>query len=285
MDPVAWLTDPFGSGFMQRAAVAAVIVGGTVPLVGTWILLRRLSYLGDAMSHATLAGIALAFLFGMSITGGALIGGVVMALLIALLDRHPRLRQDAVIGIGESVLFAVGIVVINGSGRIGVDLSHFLLGQITTVSAADLWLDLALAAIAVGASWLLFPDLLAATFDEQRALQVGVPVARLQLVLLILLSVAIVVSLQTVGLLLSVALLVIPASTARLLTDRVAPMSVIAMGIGIGVSLVGLVVAYHAGTPAGATIALLAAAVLGTVAIGTVPRRARPAVIATGSRA
>jgi ABC-type Mn2+/Zn2+ transport system permease subunit len=285
MDLAGWLVDPFASGFMQRAAVAAIIVGGTVPLVGTWILLRRLSYLGDAMSHATLAGIALAFIFGLSITGGALLGGIAMALLIALLDRHPRLRQDAVIGIGESVLFAIGIIVINGSGRIGVDLSHFLLGQITTVSTADLWLDLALAAIAVAALWYLFPDLLAATFDAEHALQVGVPVGRLQVALLVLLSVAIVVSLQTVGLLLSVALLVIPASTARLLTDRVAPMSLIAVGIGVTSSLAGLVIAYHAATPAGATIALLAAAILGVVAIATVPRRARPAIVVRASGA
>lgn len=279
LDPVL---APFASGFMQRAAVAAVIVGGTVPLVGTWILLRRLSYLGDAMSHATLAGIALAFLFGMSITGGALLGGVVMALLIALLDRHPRLRQDAVIGIGESVLFAIGIIVINGNGNIGVDLSHFLLGQITTVSTADLWLDLGLAAVTVVALWALFPDLLAATFDAEHALQVGVPVGRLHVALLILLSVAIVVSLQTVGLLLSVALLVIPASTARLVTERVAPMSVIAVVLGIVASLAGLIVAYHAATPAGATIALIAAATLGVVAIVTVPRRARLTIATAG---
>lgn len=278
MDVLDPLFAPFASGFMQRAAVAALIVGGTVPLVGTWILLRRLSYLGDAMSHATLAGIALAFLFGVSITGGALLGGVVMALLIALLDRHPRLRQDAVIGIGESVLFAIGIIVINGNGNIGVDLSHFLLGQITTVSVADLWLDAALAGLAAGVLWFVFPDLLAATFDPEHALQVGVPVGRLHVALLILLSVAIVVSLQTVGLLLSVALLVIPASAARLVTERVAPMSVIAVGLGITASLAGLVIAYHAATPAGATIALLSATILGAIAVATVPRRARTAM-------
>ena len=280
MDPIEWLTAPFASSFMQRAAIAAVIVGGIVPLVGCWIMLRRLSYLGDAMSHATLAGVALGYLFGMSITGGALIGGIVMACLIAVLNSHPRLREDAIIGVGESVLFAIGIIVINGSGSIGVDLTHMLLGQITTVSDADLWLDLVLAVGAVVARWVLFPDLLAATFDEEHARQVGVPVGRLRLTLLVLLSIAIVISLQTVGLLLSVALLVIPASTARLVTDRVAPMSVLAVALGIGASLAGLMLSYHLATPAGATIALVAAALLGVVMVATLPRRVRPTRVA-----
>jgi ABC-type Mn2+/Zn2+ transport system permease subunit len=279
MELLDWLTQPYASSFMQRAAMAAVIVGAIVPLVGCWILLRRLSYLGDAMSHATLAGVALAYLFGLSITGGALLGGVAMALLIALLNSHPRLREDAVIGVGESVLFATGIIIINGSSNIGVDLSHFLLGQITTVSDADLWLDLALATGATAALWFLFPDLLAATFDEEHARQVGVPVARLRLTLLVLLSIAIVISLQTVGLLLSVALLVIPASTARLVTDRVAPMSALAVALGVTASLVGLTLSYHLATPAGATIALAAAAILGVVMVATLPRRVRPSAV------
>jgi len=275
IDPLAFFTQPYGSSFMLRAAAAAVIVGATVPLVGCWIQLRRLSYLGDAMSHATLAGIALAYLLGISITGGALLGGIAMAGLIALINSHPRLREDAAIGIVESVLFAIGIIIINRSTNISVDLGHFLLGQITTVSEADLWLDVGLAAVAAVAIWFLFGDLLGATFDEDHARQVGIPVGPLRTGLLVLLSIAIVVSLQTVGLLLSVALLVIPASTARLLTQRVASMSVLAVALGVGASLFGLTLAYHLATPAGATIALVSAAILGLVATATAPRRIR----------
>jgi len=278
-----FFTQPFGSSFMLRAAAAAVIVGATVPLVGCWIQLRRLSYLGDAMSHATLAGIALAYLLGMSITGGALMGGIAMAGLIALINSHPRLREDAAIGIVESVLFAIGIIIINRSTNISVDLGHFLLGQITTVSEADLWLDLGLAAGAAAAIWFLFGDLLGATFDEDHARQVGIPVGPLKTGLLVLLSIAIVISLQTVGLLLSVALLVIPAATARLVTQRVASMSILAVLLGVGASLFGLTLAYHLATPAGATISLVSAAILALVAMATAPRRIRrPMEVAHG---
>ncbi|MFO1541310.1 MAG: metal ABC transporter permease, partial [Chloroflexota bacterium] len=116
MDPLAWLTEPYGSTFMQRAAIAALIVGAVVPTIGCWTLLRRLSYLGDAMSHGTLAGIAIGSLAGLSVTGGALAGGLVMSLVIVALLAHPRLREDTVVGIAESALFAIGLVV---SGRWG----------------------------------------------------------------------------------------------------------------------------------------------------------------------
>lgn len=274
MDPLAWLTEPYGSTFMQRAAIAALIVGAVVPTIGCWTLLRRLSYLGDAMSHGTLAGIAIGSLAGLSVTGGALAGGLVMSLVIVALLAHPRLREDTVVGIAESALFAIGLVVIGRYGSGGVDLAHLLLGGITTVGDDDLAVASALALLVLVGITLLFRDLRIATFDREHARQVGVRVDALALLLMMLLAVAIVVSLKVVGLLLSVGLLVIPPAAARMVTDRVVPMTFVAIGVGTAGSLTGLTLAYHLGTPAGATITLTVGAVL--VLLAPVGARRQP---------
>lgn len=255
---MSWFLDPFQSEFMQHAAIVAAIVGILAPAVGVWMVLRSLAYLGDAMSHATLGGVAVAVLLGWSVTVGALAAGLLMAVLIALLSTRPRLREDAIIGVVETILFAIGVIVITKNGT-GVDLSHYLFGQITTVSDADIATNAALAVVALGILWLVRQDLLAATFDPLHAVQVGIHVTRLRYVLLVLVSVTVVVSLSTVGLLMSVAMLITPAAAARLVTDRIGTMTAVACGIGVTSALGGLVVSYHLSSPPGATIALVAA--------------------------
>lgn len=273
-DALTWLTEPYGYAFMQRALLAALLVGLVAPLVGCWIVLRRLAYLTDAMSHATLAGVAAAYLTGISLTAGALGAGLVMAALMAGLAAHPRLAEDAIIGIVEVALFAAGILVITGSGSVSVDLSHFLLGSITTVSPADLQLNLILGAAAIAALTWVFSDLRAATFDPVHAALVGVRVSALRSGLLVLLAVMVVISLQTVGLLMSVAMVVIPAATARLWTQTVTTMSALAAGVGVSCAALGLTLAYHLATPPGATIALVCVAALTLSFAATLPRRA-----------
>lgn len=271
---VDWFADPYRSEFMRHALVAAVLVGVVAPLVGVWIVLRRLAYLGDAMSHSLLAGVAGAYLLGASITAGALVAGLVMAGAIAALAAHPRLRADAVIGVVETALFAVGVILVSTrSDRIGVNLSAYLFGQITTVTTGDLAVNVVLAATVVAAVGWLFADLRAATFDPVHARLVGVRVGALGSGLLVLLAVSIVVSLQTVGLLMSVAMLVTPAATARLLTCRTASMSVVAVAIGVAAAYLGLTTSYHLDTPPGATVALTAVAALVVALLVTLPRR------------
>jgi len=255
-----WLLDPYTSQFMRRALLAAILVGVLCPVVGVWVVLRRLAFLGDAMSHSSLAGVATAYLLGASIVAGALLAGLVMGLLVAVLGARRRLHDDAAIGVVETVLFATGLLLIARNDNVGVDLTHFLLGQITTVDDHDLLLSGALTALVLAAAALLGRDLLWATFDPVHARGVGVPDRLVRTVVLAMVSIAVVVSLQTVGLLMSIAILVTPAASARLCTHRVSTMTALAVSLGVASTVGGLTLSYHLGTPPGATIALVAAA-------------------------
>ncbi|HEY4277024.1 MAG TPA: metal ABC transporter permease [Conexibacter sp.] len=276
MPDLGWLTEPYHYDFMQRALIAALIVGAIAPLVGTWIVLRRLSYLGDAMSHATVGGVAVAYLGGWSITVGAIGAGLAMAGMMSVLETHPRLREDAIIGAVEAALFAAGIVVITSSHSISIDLTHLLFGSITTVTDADLLRSAALGGGCLALLALLFRDLRAATFDPQHAVLVGIPTGLLRFVLYVLLAITVVLGLQSVGLLMSVALFVIPPAAARLWSGTVRRMAALAACFGVGSSLAGLTISYHAGSAPGATIALCSVAILAISFVATLPRRVRP---------
>ena len=273
MPELHWLTDPYAYDFMRRALLASLIVGSVAPLVGTWIVLRRLAYLGDAMSHATVGGVAVAYLAGISITVGAIGAGLAMAALMGLLASHPRLREDAIIGAVEAALFAVGIVIISSRHDIGIDLSHLLFGSITTVNDADLVRDASLGGASVVVLCLLFRDLRAATFDPQHAALVGIRVGPLRYALYALLAVTVVLGLQSVGLLMSVALYVIPPAAARLWCTTAGRMAALAAAFGVVSALGGLTISYHADSAPGATIALCAVAILAVSVAVTLPRR------------
>jgi ABC-type Mn2+/Zn2+ transport system permease subunit len=270
---IDWFTDPYHTEFMRRAAITALLIGVLAPTIGVWVVLRRLAYLGDAMSHGTLAGVAGAYLTGISITLGALAAGVTMGLLVAVFDRQRRLGHDSAIGVAETLMFATGIILISRNDRIGVDLTHYLLGQIVTTSTHDIIVNSALTAIALGVLAITFTDLRNVTFDPGHARQVGIPVGALRLVLIVLISITVVVSLGTVGLLMSVAMLVTPAATARLLTNRIETMTAVAVAIGVVSSLLGLTVSYHLATPPGPTIALVTVAGFAAATLATLPRR------------
>ena len=273
---MSWLVDPYRSTFMLRALGAVVVIGAFSPMVGVWIVLRRLSYLGDAMSHALLAGVAVSLLLGISISAGALAAGLAMAGLLSLLSLHPRLAVESVIGVAETTLFGIGLILVSRySDQIGYDLPHFLLGQVSTTTRGDLVANSVLAVIGAALVLAVFHDLRAATFDPVHAALVGIRTGLLTWLLLSLLAVAIVVSLQTVGLLMSVAMLVVPPVAARLLTDRLVPMTVVAMAIGVGSGVVGLTASYHLESPPGATISLVAVAVLMAALFAPAERRRR----------
>jgi len=257
---IDWFTDPYQTEFMRNAAVMAILVGVLAPTVGVWVVLRRLAYLGDAMSHGTLAGVAAAYLTGISITLGALAAGVVMGLLVAVFDRQRRLGHDSAIGVAETLMFATGIILISRNDRIGVDLTHYLFGQIVTTSTNDIIVNSALTAVALAIVVVAFDDLRNVTFDPGHAQQVGIPVGPLRLVLIALISITVVVSLGTVGLLMSVAMLITPAATARLLTNRIETMTALAITVGVTSAIAGLTISYHLATPPGPTIALVTVA-------------------------
>jgi ABC-type Mn2+/Zn2+ transport system permease subunit len=281
---IDWFTDPYATEFMRRAGIMALLIGILAPTIGVWVVLRRLAYLGDAMSHGTLAGVAIAYLAGISITLGALAAGVAMGLPVAFFDRQRRLGHDSAIGVAETFMFATGLVLISRNDNIGVDLTHLLLGQIVTTSAHEVVVNSALTALALGIVAITFADLRNITFDPGHARQVGIPVGPLRLVLIVLISITVVVSLGTVGLLMSVAMLVVPAATARLVTQRVETMTAVAIAVGVLSALVGLTASYHLATPPGPTIALVTVACFTVATVATMrpgrtraPLRTRPA--------
>ncbi len=267
-----WLTDPFQAEFMQRALIATIIIGVVAPVVGTWIVLRRMANLGDAMSHGTLAGVGLAYAAGINVLLGAIGAGLLMAVLLLLFSSNRRIGQETVITVLGTAFFAVGVVVISRIDT-GVELSHFLFGRLLTVSWGDIWLNLALGGGTVLVVMLLFGELRLATFDHVQAEQVGVHVEMVQAVLVLLLSVVVVISLRAVGTVMSVTLLVTPAAAARLLARTLKQMTLIGVAIGVSVGVVGLVISYHIDSAPGATIGLLAAAVFAVVFAATLPRR------------
>jgi ABC-type Mn2+/Zn2+ transport system permease subunit len=253
---MSWFTDPYRTEFMRQAAVMALLVGVLAPVVGVWVVLRRMAYLGDAMSHGTLAGVAGAYLVGISITLGALVAGMVMGLLVVVFDGHRRLGLDVAIGVAETFMFALGVVLIAQQDGIGVELTHYLFGQIVTTSRDDLVVSLVLTVVALVIVAVTFGDLRAVAFDPGHARQVLVPVTGLRIVLVLLISITVVVSLSTVGLLMSVAMLITPAAAARLVTQRVETMTSVAVAVGVTSALGGLTASYHLSTPPGPTIAL-----------------------------
>jgi ABC-type Mn2+/Zn2+ transport system permease subunit len=269
---VHWLTDPFQAEFMQRAFLAAVIIGVVAPVVGTWVVLRRMANLGDAMSHGTLAGVGIAYAAGVSVLIGAIGAGLVIALLLLAFSSNRRLGQETVITVLGTAFFALGVVVISRLDT-GVELTHFLFGRVLTVQWTDIWLNLALGTAAVLVVTVLFGDLRLATFDHVQAEQVGVRVELVQGVLVVLLAVVVVISLRTVGTVMTVTLLVTPPATARLLARNLRQMTLLGVAFGVGEAIVGLMLSYHLSAAPGATIGLVAAVTFAVVFALTLPKR------------
>lgn len=269
---VHWLTDPFQSGFMQRALLATVIIGVVAPVVGTWVVLRRMANLGDAMAHGTLAGVGLAYAAGVNVVLGTLGSGVLLAALLLTFSSNRRLGQETVVTVLGTAFFALGVVVISRLDT-GVELTHFLFGRVLTVQWSDIWLNLALGGGAVVAVLLLFGELRLATFDHVQAEQVGVRVELVQGVLVVLLAVVVVISLRAVGTVMSVTMLVTPAATARLLARNLRQMTLLGVVMGVCEGVAGLLLSYHLGAAPGATIGLVAVGVFAIVFGITLPRR------------
>ncbi len=268
------LTEPFQLEFMRRALLATIIVGIVAPVVGTWVVLRRMANLGDAMAHGTLAGVGVAYAAGFNVVLGALGAGVVMAVLLLALSANRRLGSEALIAVLGTAGFAAGVLIISRLDS-GVELSHFLFGQLLTVGWGDLAVNAALGAGAIVVIAVLFHELRMATFDHVHAEQSGVHVELVHGVLIALLAVVVVISLRTVGTILSVTMLVTPPATARLFTRTLRAMTGWAVALGVAEGVAGLILSYHlsGGAAPAATIALVAAGVFAVAFVLTLPRR------------
>lgn len=269
---IDWLTEPFTLAFMQRALVAAIVVGIVCSVLGCYVVLRSMAFLGDALAHAVLPGIALAYLAGVDLLAGALVAALLVALGIGFLTRYGTVREDTAIGILFAAALSVGVLLISSAGTYATDLTHILFGDVLGVSATDLWLTAGLAAGVLLAVALLYRELLLASFDPLLAHTLGRRPRLVLLVLLVLLALTIVISLQTVGVGLVAALLVTPGATASLLARRLPAMMAVAAAVGVASSVVGLYLSYYLDVASGAAIVLTATAFF-VAAFFLAPRR------------
>lgn len=255
-----WLITPLTYSFMQRGLLAALIVGVICAVIGSYVVLRGMAFLGDALAHAILPGIAIAYLLQGSLALGALIAAVAVALLIGLFSRQGTIREDTAIGILFAAALSLGVALISSIRTYAVDLSHILFGNLLGVSSADLWLVGVLGAAVLVSVIVLYKPFLVISFDPVLAATLRWPAELLRNVLLVLLALTIVASLQTVGVGLVAAMLVTPAATAYLLTRRLPSMMLLAALIGAFSSLVGLYLSYYLNIASGSAVVLTATA-------------------------
>lgn len=275
-----WLTYPFSFEFMQRALAAGVLAVLTTSVVGTWVILRGLAFMGDALAHGVLPGIAVAVLLGLNPVLGATVAALFMVAAIALVHRTTRLSEDTAIGLLFVGMLALGVIIISRSGSFAVDLVAILFGDVLGTSRGDLVLQAVAAAVALGGVTLFYRPLLVLCFNEQKAATLGFRPRLTHLVMMGLITLAVVSSFQAVGALLVFGLLIAPPATAVLLARRVPTVMVVAAVLGVFEVTAGLLLSYHLDTAAGATMSGLAVAVFFLVLAGT-----RVRVALTGRRA
>jgi ABC-type Mn2+/Zn2+ transport system permease subunit len=255
---INWLVAPLQYAFMQRALVAALVVGVLCAILGCYVVLKSMAFIGDAMAHAVLPGIAIAYLLGGNLTLGALIAAVIISLGIGLLSRQGTIREDTAIGILFSAALSLGIVLISSIRSYAVDLSHILFGNVLGVSTQDLIVTIGAAIVILLSVVFLYRRFLVVLFDPILAVTQRLKVGLLRNVLLIILAVTIVVSIQTVGVGLVAALLVTPPATAYLLTRRLPSMMALSAVFGAFSSLVGLYASFYGNISSGAAIVFTA---------------------------
>ena len=266
--------------FLPKALLVCVLASVVCGLVGCHVVLRGMAFIGDAVAHAVFPGVAVAFVLQGSMLVGGLAAGIATAVLVALFSQNGRVREDSVIGIFFAAAFALGILVMSRAPGYGGSLTQFLVGSITGVPDREVVVVGLVSALVVAVLTGLHKELVAVSLDRELARAARLPVTLLDLLLYVLVSVCVVVSVQTVGTILVIALLVTPAATARLLTDRLTTMMALAAAIGAGSSLLGLYLSWCLDLPTGATIVIVATAVFVT-AWALAPRhgllRRRPA--------
>jgi manganese/iron transport system permease protein len=255
---IVWLAEPLKYVFMQRALLAALMVGIVCSVVGCYVVLRSMAFLGDALAHAILPGVAIAYLLNGNLTVGALIAAIAVALGIGFVSRQGMIREDTAIGILFAAALSLGVVLISSIRTYAVDLSHILFGNVLGVSPSDLWLTGGLGLVVLVSVAVCYRPFLVISFDPVLAATLRLPVGMLNNLMLVLLALTIVVSLQTVGVGLVAAMLVTPAATAYLLTRRLRTMMLLAAGFGALSSLVGLYISFYANVVSGAAVVLTA---------------------------
>jgi ABC-type Mn2+/Zn2+ transport system permease subunit len=268
MDTVIGLIiDPFNYGFMLRALYVSVLVGIVCPILGAFVVTRGLAFMGDAMSHAVLPGLVVAFMLGLSPFVAAVPAGMGVAFLIGLIARRTGVSQDTSIGILFAGLFALGLALLATASGVSVDLEDLLLGQVLAVSWSDVYVTAGLVVVVLVVLYALNKELIFTSFDPVGASVAGLPTGRLDYLLLVLLALVIVIALQAVGIVLVMAMLVTPAATASLLARSFIRLMVIGATLGALAAVAGLYISFYADLPSGPSMTLVATAQFIVVAV------------------
>jgi manganese/iron transport system permease protein len=254
------LAQPLAYPFMIRGLLASVMVGTLCAVVGTYVVLRGMAFFGDALAHAILPGVAIAYLLGANLLLGALAMGLVTAVGIGYVSRRGQVKEDTAIGVFFAASLALGVAILSTVQSYSVDLTHILFGDVLGVSSTDLWLTAGLGVAVLLTVFLLYKELLVISFDPVLAATLRLPLTGLHYLLLLLIALTIVVSLQTVGVALMVAMLVTPAATAYLLTRRLWHMMIVGAIIGAVSSVAGLYLSFYVNVASGAAVVLVATA-------------------------
>jgi len=256
-----WLIAPFQLDFMVRGFIVAVLVGTLCSLIGSFVVLRRLAFIGDGIAHASFAGIVIAYLRGANFYLGAAVVAVLTALGIGFVHRKANISLDTSIGVLFTGAFALGIFLMSRQRSYSVDLQDYLFGNILGVTHQDLMLVVLLCAVVAATLFFFFRALVYTSFDPVVAQASGIPSGGLDYLLLVLLALTIVVTLEAVGIILVAALLVTPAAAAYQLTRRFAVMIALSALLGAFCSVSGLYLSYYLNAASGATIVLMATVV------------------------
>jgi ABC-type Mn2+/Zn2+ transport system permease subunit len=255
-----WLLTPLAYGFMQRGLMASLMVGVLCAVIGCYVVLRGMAFLGDALAHAILPGVAVAYLLKGNLMVGALVAAMLVAVGVGFLSRRSTIKEDTAIGILFAAALALGVAMISTIRTYAQDLTHILFGNVLGVSASDLWITAILGVVVLTVIALLYKEFLVVSFDPVMAATLRLPAEWLRILMLVLLALAIVVSMQTVGVGLVVAMLVTPAATAYLLVRRLPVMMALSALIGAFSSLAGLYLSFYLQVASGAAVVLVATA-------------------------
>jgi len=247
--------------FLPKALLVAVVAAAVCGVVGAYVVLRGMAFIGDAVAHAVFPGLAVAFVLSGNLVLGGTVAGVVTAVLVAVFTQNRRLREDSVIGVFFVAAFALGIVVISRAPGYAGSLQQFLFGSITGIPDRDVYVVCVTGLAVLLAVALLHKEFVAVTLDREMARAVGLRAFWLDVALYVLVTLAVVISVQTIGNILVLALLVTPAAVARLLTDRLGVMMLLAPLIGGASAVTGLYVSWSWDLPVGGTIVLTLTAV------------------------
>ncbi len=274
-----WLTNPFAADFVLRALLGGALVAVICGVVGTWVVIRGMAFLGEAMGHGMLPGVALATVVGAPVLLGGAASAVAMSALIGALQRRGRLSYDTSIGLLFVAMLSLGVIIVSHSNTYATDATALLFGDVLAIDEGGLLVLLVAAVVAVVVAAVLHRALVAAAFDPRIATTLGLRPQRAQLALVALVTLAVVSSYQAVGTLLVVGLLLAPAVAAGPWTASIPARMVVAVGFGWLAVLVGLLCSWYAGTAAGASIAAaaIALAALSSVAAQILDRARRPA--------